>query len=78
MLLSTYAVGIFLLLKQGSTIVTDDVQHQKEMIAKQNRLADEAPSPEVAEIHLQLMSLYEAQLAMCERRNVESDHRLHS
>lgn len=58
--------------------MTDDVQHQNEMIAKQNQLAVEAPSPEAAELHLQLMSLYKAQLEMCERRYAKPDHRLHS
>lgn len=45
-----------------------DIEHCQRMIAHENALADQAPSPEAAESHLQLAMLYRTQLYVLQCR----------
>ena len=41
-----------------------EIEHCARMIAQEAKLAGEAPSPETAEVHRQLLMLYGAQLKL--------------
>lgn len=45
-----------------------DIEHCQRMIAHENQLAEQAPTPEAAESHLQLAMLYRIQLYVLECR----------
>lgn len=48
-----------------------DIEHCERMIARENQLAEQAPTPEAAESHLQLSMLYRIQLYVLQCRTLD-------